>query len=133
MKIVPDAVEPRWWQNGENFEAYGFIKKNRAIINVLDHAPNARSVKVDVDTSKLGLNPGRPIFATLLLMNDPVSLQPDTADPNKTVRVFSNDEAFTRKLLLSGIKCPALLKLDLPTRPGLLTSVILSHEAANEK
>lgn len=128
MRLIPDAVEPRWWRTGGDREVYGFIKDDTAIINLLDHAENPRTVKVEIDTAKLNLEAGRPLYATLRLFNDTASsLQEDPGNPGQQIRVWENTEAYVDSVLIEGQACPKILELELSTRPILVTSVILSH------
>ncbi len=90
MEIVEDAVTPRWWRKDVNFEAYGFRKGEIGIVNVLSHVTKPasveagrwgfrvigeetapRKVELTVDTAKLGLEPGKPLYGWVLKMNDP--------------------------------------------------------------
>ena len=129
MNLVEDAVEPRWWRSRVEFEAYGFRHGDRGVVNILDHAAGPRQVTVKVDTAKLGLRQGEPLTATLVCMNDTASeLQPDPAEASRTVRVWRNVEAVTRSDLFESRPCPPVLELSLPTRPMLLTTVLLAHQ-----
>ena len=126
-RLVEDAVEPRWWRSDVNFEALGFRLGPAAVVNVLDHETAPRQVTVRVDTAKLGLPQGGPVSAELRLMADPASeLRPDPADPAKQVRVWANQEAVTASQLFAGQPCPAVLELTVPTRPLLLSTVVLT-------
>jgi hypothetical protein len=126
-RLVEDAVEPRWWRTNVDFEALGFRLGTAAVVSVLDHAPEAREVTVRVDTAKLGLPPGLPLAAELRLMAAPSSeLKPDPADPAKQVRVWANQQAATASPLFAGRPCPGVLELTVPTRPLLLTTVVLT-------
>ena len=132
MRLVPEAVEPRWWRGDVEFEAYGFRHRNRAVVNVLDHHSAAREVVVSADTTALGLRAGEPLFADLVLMNDTVSgLKPDPNDASKRLRVWKSGQAVTRRALFAGRPCPKTLELTVPTRPVLLTTVVLSHTREN--
>ncbi len=129
-RLVEDAVEPRWWRSNVDFEALGFRLGGTAVVNVLDHAAAARQVTVRVDTAKLGLRLGAPVSAELRLMTDPGSaLKPDPADPAKQVRVWANQQATTTSPLVVAQPCPAILELTVPTRPLLLTTIVLSSGA----
>jgi hypothetical protein len=133
MALVEDAVEPRWWRSDSDFEALGFRLGEGAVVNVLDHATAPREVTVRVDTAKLGLREGEALNAELRLMTDPVSdLKPDPADPAKQVRVWRNQEAATSSQLFSGRPCPKVLELTVPTRPMLVTTVVLSQPAGGD-
>jgi hypothetical protein len=134
LRLVEDAVEPRWWRTDVNFEALGFRHGTQAVVSVLDHDPAPRTVTIHIDTAKLGLVAGRPITAELALMNDTASeLKPDPADPKRQVRVWRNTEAVTRSQLFAARPCPRILDLTLPTRPMLLTTVSLSQPEGGGK
>ena len=133
IRLVEDAVEPRWWRSDVDFEALGFRQGAQALVNVLDHGTAAREVTVRVDTSRLGLREGAPINAELRLMNDTASdLQPDPADAKKQVRVWRNKEAVTVRPLFAGKACPKILELTVPTRPMLLTTVVLTQPGGDK-
>lgn len=128
-RLVEDAVGPRWWRTDAGFEAYGLRHGTCALVGVLDHATQPRTVTLRVDTGKLGLTEGKPLGAQLRLMNDTASdLRPDPADPKKQVRVYSSTHAATVNELFSNRRCPGALELTLPTRPMLTTMVVLSHD-----
>ena len=127
-RMVEEAVEPRWWRGDVPFEACGFRQGDRAVVNVLSHLPQPGTVTLKVDTAKLGLTEGRPLEAQLRLMNDTASeLRPDPADAGKQVRVYRNSGAATVSQLLIGKPCPTVLELTVPTRPMLLTTVVLAQ------
>ena len=133
MRLVEDAVEPRWWRSDTDFEALGFRQGTQAMVSVLDHATSAREVTLRVDTRRLGLRAGAPITAELRLMNDTASdLQPDPADAKKQVRVWRNKEAVSVKPLFAAKPCPQVLELTVPTRPMLLTTVVLTQPAGGK-
>jgi len=127
-RLVPEAVEPRWWRGSETFEAYGFQHGDSAVVNLLDHGTEARQVRLTIGPAALGLHPGRPLSAELRLMNDTASEEkPDPANPANTVRVYRNTTAVTVSELFPARPCPVILDLTLPTRPMLVTTVVLSH------
>jgi hypothetical protein len=126
-RLVEDAVEPRWWRTNVDFEAVGCRWDSAALVNLLDHAAAPRQVTVRVDTAKLGLRVGAPLNAELRLMTDTASeLKPDPADPAKQVRLWANPQALTVSQLFAGQPCPATLELTVPTRPLLLSTVVLT-------
>ena len=133
MRLVPEAVEPRWWRSDVGFEAYGFRLGEQAVVQVLSHEAEARDITVQVDTAKLGLQPGEPVVATLSLLNDPSSdLQPDPAG-GKPTRVWRNTEAAVRSELFAPRPCPPTLELTVPARPMLLSTVVLARQGGAQQ
>jgi len=161
IQIVEDAVEPRWWRSGGNVEAYGFRKGELGVVNILNHATEFEKVKVRVDTKKLGLHIGEPLFAWFFEMNDPrIVKDVDVENPGEGLQVYvlwneggysreqpvspgqvlTPEQKKTRKvfrsravspgILFTGKLCPGQLDIKVPTSPGLLTTVVLSHTPA---
>jgi hypothetical protein len=146
MRIVPDAVSPQWWKDrAVDFEAYGYVKDREygyissqvAIVNVLDHgAADERTVRVRVDTRKLGLEPGRPLHAVLRRMTDAsptpppteLDLNPPRRSGHRYKGTYRHDVGYEDEPLFAGRECPGVLELEIPVRRMLVSSVILSHE-----
>lgn len=128
MAVVEDAVEPRWWRNPEqDFEAVGFTKEGIGIVNVMDHKEaESRTVKVTVDTKKLGLTPGQPLYGTLRLMTNAVpELSGEGRNPKGT---YKNKIAYTEKPFQDWKACPEKLELEIPVNRAHVSTVLLSHE-----
>jgi len=128
MQLVADAVTPQWWRGDANFEAYGFRLGQQAVVQVLSHEAAPRDIALQVDTAKLGLQPGQPVAATLSLLTDPSSEVQPAAAGGKPTRVWKNTEAATRSELFPARPCPPTLELTVPTRPMLLSTVVLAPQ-----
>ncbi len=160
VELVPDAVKPRWWRQPVDFEAYGLRKDKLGVVHVFSHMSEPGEVEVSVDAAKLGLEPGKPLYGWMLKMNDPrpvedvdprnpgpgfqvvanliptygfgMPVAPDqqlTEEQKQTIRIH-HSRAASSSILLNGMVCPKQLMLRLPTRPVLLTTVVLSHTPA---
>ena len=141
MRLVEDAVTPRWYLTGEDYEAYGFRKGKLGIVSVLDHSKKTpRTVKVTVDIAKLGLEAGKPLYIWQYQMNplpDPNMPAPKgnaTAAPydpewtrERCIEKFGNIKAVTPSILSMGQVCPKTLELDVPTEWMHTATVVLSH------
>jgi|GEM_PF-1824990 len=123
IRLIDDAVDPKWYKTGGNLEAYGFRKGPFGIVNLMDHEGKARKPKITIDTAKLGVK-GK-IYAWTLLMNAPYEESPDPADSTKKVLKWET-VACKPDVLFWGKNIPAKLKLDMQTRPKLTSSVIFS-------
>ncbi len=126
MKLVADAVEPRWWRSGNEFEAYGFTQDDRAIINVLSHEEKARDIELVVEVSKLNLPAGTRLDAKLRMMNPPIRLKPGPAATGKPEYEYNDGPVFTESVLFTAKRCSDKLKLTIPCNPLRVTSVVLT-------
>jgi hypothetical protein len=130
MRIVPDAVKPRWWRDGtQDYEAAGFRKNAAAIVNLLGHDPQGnRDVEIEIDARKLGLTPGEPVHAVLRMMIDATPEKNADGEVVAKYKIGQDAKAYTDEVLFRGRECPETLRLTLPLRHMRVTSVILSHE-----
>lgn len=127
MAVVENAVEPCWWRNpGQDFEALGFTKEGIGIVHVLDHgAATTRTITVSVDTAKLGLIPGEPLYGRLRQMTNAVpELEGEGTNPAGT---YANTTAFTEEPFGEWENCPAILNLEIPVDRMHVSTVLLTH------
>lgn len=120
MRLVEDAVEPRWYRSDVSFEANAFRKGNTAILNMINHDTKPQNITVTLDMSKLGFKKGTPIYAWVMRMNDtPV------VDGSGKITARS-DKAMTPSILFWGKPCEEKMKITLPTDPIRLYSIVFS-------
>lgn len=128
MKLVPDAVSPQWWKTETDFEAYGFHKNEWGIVNLMEHAEQPREVEISIDLKRLGINPDKQIFTSVFIMNDSSSeLVDDPYGSGKQTRVWKNIQAFEKINLKQELTLTVPATIKLPTRPHLVTSLIISN------
>jgi len=156
IKMVEKAVSPKWWRTKDEVEAYGFTKGRLGIVNAIGHDPKMTRAKLTVDTGRLGLQNGKPVYAYIFEMNDPrpikdanvenpgegyaayvltdfwrlVTPNLQLTDEQKSKRAVFHTRSEKPGILFENIKCPKILTLNIPVRLGLTTSVVLTHTPA---
>jgi hypothetical protein len=138
MKLVPEAVEPRWWRTGDNFEAYGFTQDQRAVVTVLNHETEEREIEITVDPTKLGFAVGDRLDATLRLMLPPTRQVAGTVKRDftggKEIPNYEYNEgpAFEESVLFQGQVCTGPIQVKVKARPMLVSSVILTSAGPSD-
>ncbi|MDD2709464.1 MAG: hypothetical protein PHV34_15870 [Verrucomicrobiae bacterium] len=120
-------VQPCWWKEKTEIEAYSLTQGNAALIPVISHEKKPSTAAISADLDSLGLSPGRETYGWQFDMRDPWSIKKDEVlQPAWLDTVIMKPNLFLMQKLPPGKRISATIEC----RPELLSMVMFTQTPA---
>ena len=135
LQWIEGDLQPDWRTDSRTVvEAYALRKSGAAVLSIIDHREDADAIAMSADTTKLGLEPGRPLVAWVFAVRDIRNGWPCLPESIRREVHARNGWALDlvgRLLEVVPIERPGdRVTLNVPSEPHLLRMVFLSHSYA---